>query len=246
MAVRDQVLALRHPVVSGRVPGSALAGAAAALGVEFRDPGLLEQALTHPSVGPGRVNNQRLEFLGDRVLGLVIAARLYRGYADEDEGALARRFAPLVSADGLAAVAARLDLGRFLVLGPGEEASGGRTNPANLADALEAVIGALYVDGGLDAARAFVERHWRGLIARQVTPPKDAKTALQEWSQARGLGLPSYRLVASEGPDHRPLFRVAVTVAGHGAAEGEGAGKREAERAAAASMLRRLAAGADG
>ena len=232
--------------MSARRAAKETAAAAAALGVEFRDPALLEQALTHPSLATGVASNQRLEFLGDRVLGLVIAERLYRARADEDEGALARRFAPLVSADSLARVALSLGLGRFLRLAAGEEQIGGRTNPANLADALEAVIGALYLDRGIDAARAFVERHWDELIARQAAPPKDPKSALQEWTQARGLGLPTYRVAASEGPDHRPLFRIAVAVAGYGEAEGEGAGKREAEHAAAAAMLARLGAAGDG
>ena len=117
---------------------------------------------------------------------------------------------------------------------------GGRANAGNLADACEALIGALYLDGGLAAARDFVERHWRPLIAAQPEPPKDAKTALQEWSQARKLGLPQYRLVASTGPDHRPMFRIAVTVEGHGSEEGEAPGKRAAERGAAERMLARL------
>jgi ribonuclease-3 len=247
MAVRDALQALRHPLVSGAANEDRRQEAGAALGVRFREPALLEQALTHSSAaGRGRTSNQRLEFLGDRVLGLVIADRLLEAYPDEEEGALALRLAALVSADSLAAVARVLDLGRFVLLAPGEEAGGGRANPANLADACEAVIGALYLDAGFDAARAahaFVAKHWRALIAAQLEPPKDAKTALQEWTQARGLGLPSYRLVASEGPDHRPLFRVAVEVRDHGGEEAAGAGKREAERLAAERMLTRLAGG---
>lgn len=240
MAVRHAVLAVRQPAVTDGGAGAA----PDALGLTFSNPDLLARALTHRSVAGGRpggrADNQRLEWLGDRVLGLVVARHLFDAFPDEDEGALARRFAALVSADALAHVARSIDLGRHLVLAPGEEASGGRDNPANLADACEALLGALYLDGGMDAARAFVDRHWAALIADQSAPPKDPKTALQEWSQARGHGLPVYRLVASEGPDHKPLFRVSVEIAGHGAAEGEGGGKREAERNAADALMREL------
>lgn len=212
-----------------------------ALGVSFNDPELLNRALTHrsvtgerPGAGP---DNQRLEWLGDRVLGLVMARHLFDAYPHEDEGHLARRLAALVSAQALTTVARALDLGARLILAAGEESSGGRDNPANLADACEALIGALYLDGGIPAAQAFVERHWAGMIEAQGAPPKDAKTALQEWSQARGLGLPDYRLVASEGPDHKPVFRVSVEIPGRGSAEAEAGGKRDAERLAAARLL---------
>lgn len=244
MAVRHAVLALRQPAVTKPGAGSA-SEFAAALGVRFADPTLLERALSHRSLSGGhagaRDDNQRLEWLGDRVLGLVIARRLFDSYPTEDEGDLARRFAVLVSADALAGVARDLDLGRHLLLAPGEEASGGRDNPANLADACEALIGALYLDGGILAAETFIERYWAPLIASQIAPPKDPKTALQEWSQARGHGLPVYRLVGSEGPDHKPVFRVSVEIKGQGSAEGEGGGKREAERRAATHLLEALA-----
>jgi ribonuclease-3 len=217
--------------------------AADALGVSFSNPALLRAALTHRSLG-GAVNNQRLEFLGDRVLGLIVAEGLMARFPDEDEGDLAPRLAALVSADSLAKVSQAIELGQHLGMAPSEAASGGRENAANLADACEALIGALYLDGGLAAAAAFIERHWQSLIEAQTVPPKDAKTALQEWSQARGLGLPRYRLVSSEGPDHKPTFRMAVAVAGQGEGEGEGEApsKREAERRAAEVLLARLAA----
>ncbi len=216
-----------------------LAEAAAALGVSFRSPARLVEALTHGSASDA-IDNQRLEFLGDRVLGLVVADRLLAAYTDEAEGALARRFAALVSAETLAEVAREIGLGRHLILGASEETNGGRANPANLADACEALIGALYLDGGLGAAAAFVDRYWTARIAAPEAPPVDAKTALQEWAQARGLGVPAYRTVSVGGPDHRPTFRVAVKVAGHGSAEARGPGKRRAERAAAALLLDRL------
>lgn len=244
MAVRHAVLAVRQLAVTKAGAGSA-PDLAAALGIRFADPTLLERALSHRSLSGAhagaRADNQRLEWLGDRVLGLVIARRLFDGYPTEDEGDLARRFAVLVSAEALADVARSLDLGRHLSLAPGEETSGGRDNPANLADACEALIGALYLDGGMTAAEAFIERHWASLISSQTAPPTDPKTALQEWSQARGHGLPVYRLVGSEGPDHKPVFTVSVEIAGQGAAEGEGGGKREAERRAATRLLEKLA-----
>jgi ribonuclease-3 len=215
--------------------------AADALGVSLADAALLREALTHRSVG-GAVNNQRLEFLGDRVLGLIVAEALMARFPNEDEGDLAPRLAALVSADSLTMVSRALCLGQYLEMAPSEAASGGRENDANLADACEALIGALYLDGGLAAAAAYVERHWQPLIEAQTVPPKDAKTALQEWSQARGLGLPRYRLVSSEGPDHKPTFRMAVAVEGQGEGEGEAASKREAERRAAEALLARLAA----
>lgn len=216
------------------------ARAAAALGVSFARPALLAEALTHRSAGAA-TDNQRLEFLGDRVLGLAVADRLMTAWGGEDEGALARRFSVLVSAETLAGVAAAIGLGRWLTMGAAEEACGGRENPANLGDACEALIGALWLDGGPDAAFAFVDRHWGARIAAQKTPPVHAKSALQEWALARGLGLPAYRTVSVSGPDHRPTFRVAVEIAGQGRAESEGSDKRRAETAAAERLLGKVA-----
>ena len=234
MAFCDPLLTLFHYLLS----------TADALGVSFTDPALLREVLTHRSL-VGQTNNQRLEFLGDRVLGLIIAERLMTRFPHEDEGDLAPRLAELVSADSLTVVSRTIDLGRHMDMAPSEAVSGGRENDANLADACEALIGALYLDGGLAAAAAFVECHWRPLIEAQILPPKDAKTALQEWSQARGLGLPRYRLVSSEGPDHKPTFRMTAAVEGRGEGEGEALSKREAERRAAETLLARLA-GEDG
>jgi len=218
------------------------------VGHGFRDPGLLRQAVTHASLLQRRGDRsgtgyERLEFLGDRVLGLVVAELLFRAFPGEEEGALARRFAALVSRDGLARVAQRIGLGAFLRLGQGEQESGGRANPALLADACEAVIGALYLDGGLESARRFVEPNWEPLIAEEAQPPQDAKTALQEWAQGHGLPLPAYRLLNSEGPPHDPRFTVEVRVADKGSATGAGRSKRVAEQAAAQELLRQLAPG---
>jgi len=214
------------------------------LGHRFTEPALLDQALTHTSAtggrGGARASYERLEFLGDRVLGLIVAELLFDAFPNEREGALGRRHAGLVNRDTLAAVARQLDLGADIVLSRGEADSGGRDNPAILADACEAVIGALYRDGGLDAARAFVEHHWRPLLAHAEGPPKDAKTALQEWALARGLPLPSYEIAAREGPDHAPRFTVAATVSGHAPVHGTGRAKREAEHEAARRLLAAL------
>jgi len=223
------------------------------LGHGFSDPEMLRVALTHPSAltrrtgktGPrqkGGQDNQRLEFLGDRVLGLVVAEMLYRTFGKEDEGAMAKRLAALVRQEGLAHVARSIDLGRHLILSRGEADGGGRDNAATLADACEAIIGAIYLDAGLEAARTFVERHWAELIAADVAPPQDAKTALQEWAQAEGLPLPIYQVVESSGPPHDPTFTVEVRVSGKRAAQASGKSKRAAEQAAAASLMAELRA----
>jgi ribonuclease-3 len=210
------------------------------LGYRFTDESLLRLAVTHSSAsGRGGAANERLEFLGDRVLGLIIAELLYRRFSSEEEGDLARRFAVLVSRETLAQVAGRIGLASYLTLARGEEDSGGRTNPAILADACEAVIAALYLDGGLDAARRFIEDAWRASIEQDRRPPQDPKTALQEWAQAAGHKLPSYVVVASEGPAHEPLFTVEVRVAGLPPIAASGRSKRAAEQAAAAEALQR-------
>jgi ribonuclease-3 len=221
------------------------------LGHGFSDLELLRTALTHPSAltrrtgksGPrqkGGQDNQRLEFLGDRVLGLVVAEMLYRTFGKEDEGAMAKRLAALVRQEGLAHVARTIDLGRHLILSRGEADGGGRDNAATLADACEAIIGAIYLDAGLDAARKFVERNWAALIAADEDPPQDAKTALQEWAQAAGLPLPVYQVVESSGPPHDPTFTVEVRVSGKRGAKASGKSKRAAEQAAAASLMSEL------
>jgi ribonuclease-3 len=212
------------------------------IGHDFGEPDLLREALTHPSVNPGDRGpapfaNQRLEFLGDRVLGLLIAEWLLARFPDEPEGALARRHTALVRAEALAEVAAAIDLGRYVVMAPGEVEGGGRTNAATLANTCEAIIGALFLDGGLEPARAFVRREWSDAIERDARPPQDPKTRLQEWAQGRGLPLPQYEIVSRSGPDHQPLFQVQVSVQGHDAVSASGASKRTAEREAASRLL---------
>lgn len=215
---------------------------AARLSHRFARGELLREALTHPSIAATASTRsyERLEFLGDRVLGLAVADLLMRRFPGEPEGDLARRFAALVSRDSLVAVAREMELGGFLTLARGEEDSGGRENPANLADAMEAVIGALYLDGGFDAARRFVSEHWTARIEADLEPPQDAKTALQEWAQAAKKPLPAYRIVATEGPSHEPVFCVEVAVEGFAPVAARGSSKRAAERAAAASLLAKL------
>lgn len=212
------------------------------LGHCFSQPALLSRALTHASMakGEGGETYERLEFLGDRVLGLIVADLLLDRFPHEPEGPLAQRLAELVRRETLAKVARALDLGPHLRLARGDEAAGERDNPAILADACEAVIGALYLDGGLPAARSFVEPVWRPLLEEAPQPPRDAKTALQEWAQARGLPLPEYREVGRAGPDHGPVFTIEVTLPGLGGETGEGRSKRQAEQAAAARLLARL------
>ncbi len=211
---------------------------------QFDDTGLLELSLVHASRATpnrGSSSNERLEFLGDRVLGVIIAEMLYSCFPEEEEGALSRRFTALVRRETLHKVALNLDLGHFLSMSQSESYSGGRANPAILADACEALIGALFMDGGYIVARDFIETNWVPLLEDNAAPPKDAKTALQEWSQGNDLGLPVYSVLENTGPSHAPVFRIAVTVNGLTEQAAEGTSKRRAEQAAAAKMLEHIA-----
>jgi ribonuclease-3 len=212
----------------------------ARLGHVFADASLLERALCHSSAldrAAAEASNQRLEFLGDRVLGLVMAEWLLRRFPQADEGELAVRYNALVRKEACAEIAAAIGLGLHLRLGAGEERAGGREKAAILADACEAVIAALYLDGGLDAARRFIEAEWAALVAAPARLPQDAKTVLQEWTQGKGRGVPAYEQVERTGPDHAPLFTVRATVKGLAPVTGTGASKRQAEQAAAREML---------
>jgi ribonuclease III len=222
------------------------------LGHEFIRPALLDEALTHPSTltperrrgqrrQPAARNYERLEFLGDRVLGVVVADLLWHRFENESEGLLTRRMAQLVRRETLARIADALRLGRHLRLSPAEAAAGGAANPGILADALEALIAAIYLDGGFAAAADFVRRWWEPLIAAMDRPPRDPKTMLQEWAQGRGLPLPAYALVATSGPDHAPQFTVTASVTGAEPASATASSKRAAEAQAAALLLDRLA-----
>ncbi len=208
---------------------------------EFADPALLRRALLHRSAAPtGDLGYERLEFLGDRVLGLVVTDMLMAAFPAENEGALARRLAGLVRRETLAEAARGLGLGQYIRLSRSEEDCGGRDNDTILADVCEAIIGALYQDGGLEAARGFIQRHWAERLAAATEPPRDAKTALQEWAQGSGRPLPVYRMVGRTGPDHAPEFTVSVEVDGQAPEQGTGASKRLAEQAAAVGLLQRI------
>jgi ribonuclease-3 len=213
------------------------------IGYRFSDPVQLEIALTHISALRGARNRagsyQRLEFLGDHVLGLVISDMLYRAFPKADEGELSRRLADLVRKETCTEIARSIDLGAAIRVGSSEQNAGARTRPAILADVCEAVIGAVYLDGGYKSAEQLVERLWEVRLQATAQPLRDPKTVLQEWAQARGLPTPAYREVARSGPDHNPEFRVAVALPAFAPAEGLGHSKRAAEQAAAAAMLAR-------
>lgn len=219
-------------------PDEILVGAMGQLGHSFKAPAVLARALVHRSAATSDTTSyERLEFLGDRVLGLAVAEILYRRFPTEAEGSLARRHTALVRKEALARVAEAVQLGRFITMSKGEEDAGGRENPAILADVCEAVLGALYLDGGLAPAKAFIERHWSAIMEEAAAPPKDAKTALQEWAQQRGKPLPVYETVGSEGPDHSPVFTIQVSVQGLAPARATGTSKRAAAQLAAQTLL---------
>ncbi len=210
------------------------------IGHRFDDEQLREQALTHISAlgGGSRTGSyQRLEFLGDHVLGLVISEMLFRAFPRADEGELSRRLADLVRRETCADVARSIDIGAAIRLGASESASGGRARTAILADVCEALVGAVFLDGGYPAAVSMVEKLWGERMRAPPRPLRDPKTMLQEWAQARGLPTPTYREVERTGPHHSPQFRIAVELPGREAAEGTGRSKRIAEQAAAAAML---------
>jgi len=220
------------------------------LGHRFSRPELLAEALTHASAvsrGRGRPGAaqgyERLEFLGDRVLGLIVAEWLWRRFPGEAEGALTRRHTRLVRRETLAEVARSVGLAPEIIMSPGEDGARTRESSGVLADVCEAVIAALYLDGGLEAAQRFIQREWERLIEADPTPPHDPKTALQEWVQARGRVLPRYETVRVEGPAHERRFTVSVTVTGMSPASAVGSSKRAAEIGAAAALLERIAAG---
>lgn len=214
------------------------------IGHHFADKALLERALTHISAVTGGPQNrsgsyQRLEFLGDHVLGLVISEMLYGAYPRANEGELSRRLADLVRKETCAEVAKAMDLGPSLKLGASESQAGGRLRVTILADACEALIGAVFLDGGYQAVCGVVDRFWKDRMLHPLRPLHDAKSRLQEWAHARGLPTPAYNELARTGPDHRSQFRMAVVLPDRQPAEGTGSSKRAAEQAAAAAMLAR-------
>jgi ribonuclease-3 len=218
------------------------------LGHDFKNRALLDRALTHASVGEGAPpqthrtprDNERLEFLGDRVLGLLVAERLHQDFPEADEGALSSRLHALVDKQACARVGAALGVGPALRLSPGESKSGGRRKEGLIADAVEALLAAVYLDGGLAAAKGMFDRAWADEFARPADRSvANPKSALQEWAQAQGRPLPVYRIVSRSGSDHAPTFTVEVQVEGYPVAGSQGRSRQEAEKAAAITMLQR-------
>lgn len=212
------------------------------IGYTFKDDMWLRRAVVHSSARARKDidrDNERLEFLGDRVLGLTIASILFRKFPDANEGSLARTFNSLVRKEACAAVAEQIDLGLYLELGGGELKGGGRRKLAILGDACEALMGAVYLDGGYDAAHDVIARLWADKLSIEEETPADPKTALQEWAQGQGMSLPVYRDIDRSGPDHRPIFTTAVRIKGLEDGTGTGESKRAAQQAAARIVLER-------
>ncbi|MEI7870494.1 MAG: ribonuclease III [Alphaproteobacteria bacterium] len=247
MAAGHPLQSLLHgdPLKPTEVDLAALAGK---IGHTFGRAELAAEALTHRGALDRQSDlkaafphgNERLEFLGDRVLSLAVADLLLRLFPHEHEGELARRHAGLVRAETLVEIATAIGLGADIRLGDSERAQSGSVRPTILADALEALLGAVFLDAGFAVSATCVQKLWGDRLTSQATAPRDPKTALQEWAQARRLPLPAYREVGREGPPHEPLFVVDVAVKGHEPAQARGGSKREAERLAAISLLERL------
>jgi ribonuclease III len=227
------------------------------IGYRFRDRGLLEHALTHRSrvhedASGGVIDNESLEFLGDSILGFVIADLLFRQFPQHNEGQKSKLKASIVSATSLARLGERIGLGDYLILGRGEEKTGGRQKLALIADCYEALIAAIYLDGGIEPVQGFIQRQFEGLIdeakrtGAQATFTEDYKSALQEWLQSHDRGLPVYRLAAEIGPAHRRRFEVEVMISGEPVARAEGRSKKEAAQTAAKAALALLAGTEDG
>lgn len=209
------------------------------LGYTFKNPDFLREALTHPSL-EGVPSYQRMEFVGDRVLGLSIAAWMYELHPSVDEGGLASRHTNLVRREACTKVAEEINLGKFLHMAKSSEDTGGRKRETILADACEAVIGAIYLDAGFEAADRFIRKFWKEMAYNVQVASRDAKTLLQEMVQATGKPTPVYTTIDRTGPDHEPTFTIAVKVKDESQEEGKGQSKREAEQQAAALMLERL------
>lgn len=206
------------------------------LGYRFKNPAWRDQALTHSSKS-GTGNNERIEFLGDRVLNLVMAEALFHKFPNENEGSLAKRHSALVQGRMLAVIGHTLSLGDDIILSESERLSGGASNENIISDAMEALLGAVFLDGGLEPARELIIRLWGDNIANITDVHQDPKTELQEWVQARGLPLPDYEIIARSGPDHAPVFEIEVRVRGYDPVLADGPSRRQAEKTAARRML---------
>lgn len=204
---------------------------------KFKDEKLLKEALTHPSANEG-LNYERLEFLGDSVLTLVISDILIQKFQNESEGDLAKRRAAVINGRILSEIATKLKLPEYIVLSSSEEHSGGRKNTKILENTLEALIGALYIDSGLDFVSSFIKQYWTPIIEKHASPPVDDKTYLQEWAQSQGYRLPEYKILSKEGPDHNPNFVVEVEVQNLPIFKGKGNSKKDAEKSAASNIVK--------
>lgn len=213
------------------------------LGYSFIDKGMLNRALTHSSdIPPSRRNAQsyqRLEFLGDRVLGLIIADMLHAQFPNENEGELSRRLNALVRKETCADVARDLQVGPAIRMGDSERRSGGEKKEAILGDVCEAIIGAIYRDGNIEAARTFITTNWQPRLSAAQSPGRDAKTTLQEWAQSKGLTPPIYQTIDRSGPDHAPEFTIRIEIPGYAPVDCKGRSKKHAEHSTAETFLRR-------
>lgn len=209
------------------------------IGYEFKDAHLLERALTHSSTND-EYNYQRLEFLGDRVLGLVIAGALFNEFRGENEGGLAKRHTALVQGKTCSTIGQAHNIGDFIILSDSERESGGHLNENIIGDVVESLLGAIYIDGGYEAAQKVILSLWGDNIKTLKEAPQDPKTELQEWVQARGFDLPLYEVTGKTGPDHAPVFLVRLSVESKGYVEAEGASRRQAEKTAAHLMLKKI------
>jgi len=206
------------------------------VGHQFKDKSLLLRALTHASLE--KPNYERLEFLGDRVLGVVVAEILFKKYPDESEGALAKRFSALVRGQTLAQIGKTIGIDAHILYSDTEAAANGTENENIIADVMESLLGAIYIDGGLKPCQDMINKYWQSYFETMIAPPQDPKTELQEWVQARGIATPQYEIVNREGPDHAPVFTIRVTVEGLMPQEATAKNRRKAEKDAARLMLK--------
>lgn len=206
------------------------------IGHVFQNKALLEEALTHSSVAGKTRSYERMEFLGDRVLSLVIAEMLFERFPNEEEGALAKRHSMLVKQGSLEKIAEKIGIDKAIRYATRDTQHG--PSKSMISDVLESVIAALYMDAGFEKAREFILSHWSGLMLELSAPPEDPKSSLQEWAQARGIALPNYTIADRSGPDHNPVFVVEVSLQGFEIQKGEGASKQSAEKNAAIQLLR--------
>jgi len=207
---------------------------------KFKNKKLLEVAITHSSVQSSHYNNERLEFLGDRVLGLAISDLLYKKFNHEDEGSLAKRHTALVKREALSNVAEKINMESFIKVSSSEYKSGGTKKKTILSNAIEAVIGAIYLDSGYETAYEFIKEFWDDMLEAQEAPPEDAKSRLQEWAQGKSFKLPTYKVIGKSGSDHSPEFEIEVFVETLGSASAKAESKKRAEKLAAEKLLKKI------